>query len=110
MEIINDYKKMTLKEMINNKLILPLTDSNGKYCSDDDSYIQITKLENEYVIKVTGKIVERESKNNKIPTGEIEVEIDKCTVLSEANQTPLIIADKTDALEDVRMKYRYIMF
>ena len=51
-EKINDYKKMTLKEMINNKLILPLTDSNGKYCSDDDSYIQITKLENEYVIKV----------------------------------------------------------
>lgn len=49
---INDYKRMTLKEMIDNKLILPLTDSNGKYCSESDSYIQITKLENEYVIKV----------------------------------------------------------
>ena len=49
---INDYKKMTLKEMIDNKLILPLMDSNGKYCSEEDSYIQITKLENEYVIKV----------------------------------------------------------
>ena len=40
--------------------------------------------------------MERASKNLKIPTGEIEVEIDKCTVLSEANQTPLIIADKSD--------------
>lgn len=51
-ENINDYKKMTLKEMIENKLILPLMDSNGNYCSEKDSYIQITKLENEYIIKV----------------------------------------------------------
>ena len=49
---INTSKKMTLREMIDNKLILPLMDSNGKYCSKDDSYIEITKLENEYVIKV----------------------------------------------------------
>lgn len=49
---LNASKKMTLREMIDNKLILPLMDSNGKYCSEDDSYIQITKLENEYVIKV----------------------------------------------------------
>ena len=51
-ENINDYKKMTLKEMIENKLILPLMDSNGNYCSEKDSYVQITKLENEYIIKV----------------------------------------------------------
>lgn len=49
---INESKKMTLKEMIDSKLILPLMDSNGNYCSEDASYIQITKLENEYVIKV----------------------------------------------------------
>ncbi len=49
---INESKKMTLREMIDNKLILPLTDSNGKYCSEDDSYVEITKLENEYIIKV----------------------------------------------------------
>ena len=48
----NTSKKMTLKEMIDNKLILPLMDSNGKYCSEKDSYIEVTKLENEYVIKV----------------------------------------------------------
>ena len=48
----NTSKKMTLKEMIDEHLILPLMDSNGNYCSEDDSYVQITKLENEYVIKV----------------------------------------------------------
>lgn len=49
---INDSKKMTLREMLDKKLILPLMDSNGKYCSSDDSYIEVTKLENEYIIKV----------------------------------------------------------
>lgn len=49
---INSYKKMTLEEMIDNHYILPLMDSNGKYCSAKNSYVQITKLENEYVIKV----------------------------------------------------------
>lgn len=51
-ENINDSKRMTLREMIDKHLILPLMDSNGKYCSEDDSYIEITKMENEYVIKV----------------------------------------------------------
>ena len=51
-ENVDDYKKMTLKEMLKQKLILPLMDSNGNYCSEDKSYVQITKLENEYIIKV----------------------------------------------------------
>ena len=49
---INTSKRMTLKEMIDNHLILPLMDSNGKYCNPEKSYVQITKLENEYIIKV----------------------------------------------------------
>ncbi len=49
---INSSKKMTLREMIKNNLILPLMDSNGKYCNEDDSYVEIKKLENEYIIKV----------------------------------------------------------
>lgn len=48
---INETKKMTLKEMIDKNYILPLMDSNGNYCNPDDSYVEITKLENEYVIK-----------------------------------------------------------
>ena len=78
-------------------------------CKPENSCYDIVKnVKNEYVLNVTGKVLERESKNANIPTGDIEVELNDCVVLSEANQTPLIIADKTDALEDVRMKYRYL--
>ncbi len=49
---INESKRMTLQEMIDNKMIMPLMDSNGKYCSKTASYVEITKLEDEYVIKV----------------------------------------------------------
>ncbi len=48
----NTSKRMTLKEMIDKHLILGLMDSNGNYCDEDESYVQITKLENEYIIKV----------------------------------------------------------
>ena len=75
---------------------------------EDECYETIKNVRNEYVLNVSGTVLERESKNPNLPTGDIEVLVDKCIVLSEANQTPLIIADKTDALEDVRMKYRYL--
>ena len=75
---------------------------------ENENYDLVSSVRNEYVLNISGTVLERESKNPKLPTGDIEVEIDKCVVLSEANQTPLIIADKTDALEDVRMKYRYL--
>ena len=49
----NTSKQMTLREMIDKHLILPLMDSNGNYCSEDDSYIEVKKTENEYQIKVS---------------------------------------------------------
>ena len=75
---------------------------------DNENYQILDNVRNEYVLKVEGKVVERESKNKNIPTGDVEVEALKVEVLSEAEQTPLIIADETDALEDLRMKYRYL--
>lgn len=75
---------------------------------DNENYQILDNVRNEYVLKVEGKVVERESKNKNIPTGDVEVETLKVEVLSEAEQTPLIIADETDALEDLRMKYRYL--
>lgn len=75
---------------------------------DNKNYALCEELRNEYVILVDGKVIERESKNKNIPTGDIEVEVNNIKVLSEAKQPPLIIADETDALEDVRMKYRYL--
>ena len=57
---INDYKQMTLKQMIDEHLILPLIDSKGNTCSAEDSYVKITKTENEYVIKVQLSCTDRQ--------------------------------------------------
>ena len=65
-------------------------------------------LKNEYVIKVTGVITERESKNLNIPTGEIEVIVDNLEVLNTSIDIPFSITDDTTALEDTRLKYRYL--
>ncbi len=72
------------------------------------SYEVLENVRNEYVICVKGTVIKRESVNKNIPTGEIEVEAESVEVLSEAEQAPMIIADETDALEDLRMKYRYL--
>ena len=66
------------------------------------------KVRNEYVIAVKGIVAERQSKNPNMPTGDIEVVLEQLTIISEAEMTPLIIADETDALEDTRLKYRYL--
>ena len=66
------------------------------------------KVRNEYVIAVKGTVAERQSKNPNMATGDIEIILDELTIISEAEMTPLIIADETDALEDTRLKYRYL--
>jgi len=75
---------------------------------ENESYSDLEQVKNEYVIKVSGAVIERESKNKNLPTGDIEIISNTVEVLSEAELTPLIIADDTDALEDIRMKYRYL--
>lgn len=65
-------------------------------------------IHNEYVIQVKGLVSERASKNEKLKTGEIEVIADEIKIINTAKLTPLIIADETDALEDTRLKYRYL--
>ena len=66
------------------------------------------KLGREYVIQVTGKVIERSSKNNKIPTGDIELEVAELTILNEAKTPPFTIEDQSDGGDDLRMKYRYL--
>ena len=75
---------------------------------ENEFYSIAESLKNEYVIKVTGKIVERESKNTKIATGEIEVEVDKLELINKSKEVPFAIQDETNALEDTRLKYRYL--
>lgn len=68
----------------------------------------IKNVRNEYILQVSGKVVERKSKNPNIKTGDIEINVESVEIINEANTTPLIIADETDALEETRMKYRYL--
>lgn len=77
--------------------------------SAPDEIKKITeKLGREYVIQVKGTVVERASKNNKIPTGEIEILIKELNVLSTSEVPPFTIEDQTDGGDDIRMKYRYL--
>ena len=66
------------------------------------------KLGREYVIKVTGKVAERSSKNAQIPTGDIEVMLDNIELLNASKLPPFTIEDKTDGGDELRMKYRYL--
>jgi len=65
-------------------------------------------LKNEYCIQVEGKVVLRSDINKNIPTGEIEIEVSNIKIFSKADLTPFIISDKTDALEETRLKNRYL--
>jgi len=65
-------------------------------------------LGREYVIQVSGTVLERISKNDKISTGDIEIQVAALTVLNPAKIPPFLIEDETDGGDDLRMKYRYL--
>lgn len=75
---------------------------------NEDLATQISDVRNEYVLQVKGTVVERKDKNPKLATGEIEVAVREVKIVNTAITTPMIIADETDALEDTRLKYRYL--
>jgi aspartyl-tRNA synthetase len=66
------------------------------------------KLGREFVIQVQGVVIERESKNDRLDTGHIEIEVRELKVLNESQTPPFTIEDETDGGEEVRMKYRYL--
>jgi aspartyl-tRNA synthetase len=69
---------------------------------------QARKCGREFVLQVTGKVIERSSKNNNIPTGEIEIEVSALNILNQAITPPFTIEEITDGGDDIRMKYRYL--
>ena len=71
-------------------------------------YELANNLKNEYVIKAEGTIVAREKANKNIATGEIEVEVSNIVLLNKSLELPFEISDNTTALEDTRLKYRYL--
>ncbi len=69
---------------------------------------QARRLGREFVVQASGKVIERSSKNSKIPTGEIEIEVAELVVLNAAKTPPFTIEDLSDGGDDLRMKYRYL--
>lgn len=118
LRINNVNEKVTLTGWVSKKrdlgglLFIDLRDRYGitqlVVNPDNANYQVALSLKNEYCIKASGKVVERSSKNANLPTGDIEVIVEKLEILSEAELPPLLIQDQTDALDEVRMKYRYL--
>ena len=75
---------------------------------ENKCYELANSLKNEYVIKVTGQIVERENKNASLATGDIEVDVNNLELINTSKEIPFAITDDTNALEDTRLKYRYL--
>lgn len=69
---------------------------------------QARKLGREFVIQVEGEVIERSSKNKNIPTGEIEINVTRLTILNASKLPPFTIEDDTDGGDELRMQYRYL--
>ena len=77
-------------------------ETNAELCA------QANKLGREYVIQVVGTVGERYSKNDKMPTGDIEITVTTLTVLNASDVPPFTIEENTDGGDELRMKYRYL--
>ena len=78
--------------------------------TDDNAELRAKarELGREFVISVQGTVIERSSKNIKMPTGEIEISVSAITILNPAKLPPFLIEDETDGGDELRMKYRYL--
>ncbi len=75
---------------------------------DNKYYDLANSLKSEYVINVKGVVVERESKNKNIKSGDIEIDLEELVLINKSKDVPFQITDDTNALEDTRLKYRYL--
>ena len=116
--ISNVGDEVTLKGWVQKKrnlgglIFIDLRDRSGiiqLVVRPENEYYSVAEtLKSEYVIEICGKVVERESKNPNMKTGDIEVVVEKLEVLNTAKDLPFEIKDTTTALEDTRLKYRYL--
>ena len=111
-EIVTLYGWVSKKRNLGGLIFIDLRDRSGiiqlVVNPDTACYSIAESLKNEYVIKITGKIVKRENANNNLKTGEIEVIVNELEILNTAKEIPFSITDATTALEDTRLKYRYL--
>ena len=100
-----DLGGMTFIDMRDRYGITQLT-----FNSDDNAEMraQARELGREFVIRVSGKVIERSNKNLKMATGEVEIKVSKLELLNAAKLPPFLIEDETDGGDDLRLKYRYL--
>lgn len=98
------------KRNLGSLVFIDLRDHFGytQIIAEEANFDCLKNIKNEYIIQVSGIVQLRNNKNTKLETGEIEVVANKINIVNTANLTPFIIADDTDALEDTRLKYRYL--
>ena len=75
---------------------------------EENLCLMARKLGREFVIQVSGKVIERSSKNDKMPTGDVEIEANQLTILNRSITPPFTIEDQSDGGDDLKMKYRYL--
>ena len=106
------YGWVSKKRNLGGLIFIDLRDRSGiiqVVVKPDNKYYDVaSSLKNEYVIKVEGVISLRESKNNKLKTGDIEVLLSNLEVLNTSEELPFSITNDTTALENTRLKYRYL--
>ena len=114
LSIANVGEKVTLLGWVSKRrnlgalLFIDLRDRSGIVQVVVNEGVNVPDVRNEYVIQVRGVVAKRAQANPKLKTGDIEVICEEMVLLNTAKTTPLIIADETDALEDTRLKYRYL--
>ena len=106
------YGWVSKKRDLGGLIFIDLRDRSGiiqlALRSESEYYSLAESLKSEYVIRVKGIVVERESKNLNIKTGEIEIDVLFLEVINKSAELPFSIVDDTNALEDTRLKYRYL--
>lgn len=111
-ETVELYGWVAKKRNLGGLLFIDLRDRSGivqlVVRPEDSAYGVAETVRNEYVLKVKGTVLERESKNDKLATGEIEVQVTEFTILNTSLELPFEISEDTTALEDTRLKYRYL--
>ena len=96
------------KRNLGSIVFIDLRDRSGIIQITVGEGVEIPDVRNEYIIQVKGKVSLKEKANPNLKTGAIEIIASEVNVINTAKTTPLIIADETDALEDTRLKYRYL--
>ena len=111
-EDVEVYGWVAKKRNLGGLIFIDLRDRSGivqLVIRPENKFYELAEsLKSEYVIKAKGKVVERESKNDTINSGEIEIEVNELELLTESKELPFEIKDDTTALEDTRLKYRYL--